>query len=54
MAGLKPYVMEADLGAKGTWYRVRIGAFRDREGANHFRKDVERELRIAAAVMPAR
>jgi DedD protein len=53
-AGLKPYVMEANLGAKGTWYRVRIGAFRDKDAANRFRKDVERELRIAAAVMPAR
>jgi len=53
-AGLKPYVVEASLGAKGTWYRVRVGAFHDKEAANRFRKDVERELRIAAAVMPAR
>ena len=51
-AGLKPYVMEANLGAKGTWYRVRVGAFRDKEAANRFRLDVERELRSAAAVMP--
>jgi len=53
-AGLKPYVVETNLGAKGTWYRVRVGAFRDKEAANRFRKDVERELRVAAAVMPAR
>jgi cell division septation protein DedD len=53
-AGLKPYALEANLGAKGTWYRVRVGAFRDREAANRFRLDVERELRSAAAVMPAR
>lgn len=51
-AGLKPYVMEANLGAKGTWYRVRVGAFPDKEAANRFRLDVERELRSAAAVMP--
>ena len=51
-AGLKPYVVEANLGLKGTWYRVRVGAFRDRDSANRFRKDVERELRTAAAVMP--
>ena len=51
-AGLKPYVMEANLGAKGTWYRVRVGAFRDKEAANRFRLDVERELRSPAAVMP--
>ena len=53
-AGLKPYVVEANLGAKGTWYRVRVGSFQDKEAANRFRKDVERELRVAAAVMPAR
>jgi cell division septation protein DedD len=53
-AGLKPYVQEANLGAKGTWYRVRVGAFRERDAANRFRLDVERELRSAAAVMPAR
>jgi len=53
-AGLKPYVQEANLGAKGTWYRIRVGAFRDRDVANRFRLDVERELRSAAVVMPAR
>jgi DedD protein len=50
-AGLKPYVVEANLGAKGTWYRVRVGAFRDKDAANRFRTDVERELRKAAVVM---
>jgi len=53
-AGLKAYVQEADLGARGSWYRVRVGAFRDRDSADRFRKDVERELRVAAVVMPAR
>jgi cell division septation protein DedD len=53
-AGLRPYVAEANLGARGTWYRVRVGAFRDKEAANRFRKDVERELRLSAAVMPTR
>jgi cell division septation protein DedD len=53
-AGLRPYVVEANLGARGTWYRVRVGAFRDKEAANRFRKDVERELRLSAAVMPTR
>jgi cell division septation protein DedD len=52
-AGLRPYVLEANLGAKGTWYRVRVGAFRDRDAADRFRLDVERELRSAAVVMPA-
>ena len=50
-AGLKPYVVEADLGAKGTWYRVRVGAFPDKDAATRFKKDVERELRANAVVM---
>ena len=53
-AGLKPYLVEADLGAKGTWYRVRVGSFRDKLAAARFKADVERELRVSAAVMPAR
>jgi DedD protein len=53
-AGLKPYVLEANLGPRGLWYRVRVGAFRDRDAAGRFRSDVERELRLAAVVMPAR
>src|SRR5439155_836937 len=47
-----PDVVEANLGPKGTWYRVRVGAFQDKDSANRFRKDVERELRTAAVVMP--
>jgi DedD protein len=50
-AGLKPYVVEANLGAKGTWYRVRIGSFPDKEKAGRYRTDVERELRSTAIVM---
>ena len=53
-AGLKPYVVEADLGAKGTWYRVRVGVFKDKDAANDYRRDVERELRAPAVVMPAK
>jgi cell division protein FtsN len=52
--GLKPYVVEADLGAKGTWYRVRVGAFADKDAATRYRKDVERELRSPAVVMSTR
>jgi cell division septation protein DedD len=53
-AGLKPYVIEADLGSRDTWYRVRVGAFKDKDAAGRFRHDVERELRSDAVVMPAR
>jgi cell division septation protein DedD len=52
-AGLRPYLVEVDLGPKGIWYRVRVGAFASREAAERFRKDVERELRGSAIVMPS-
>jgi DedD protein len=50
-AGLKPYSVEANLGAKGTWYRVRVGSFADKDRATRYRTDVERELRSNAIVM---
>jgi len=53
-AGLKAYVAEARVPGKGIWYRVRVGAFADKESAERFRRDVERELRTSAVVMPAR
>jgi cell division septation protein DedD len=53
-AGLKAYVAEAHLPGKGVWYRVRVGAFADKESAERFRRDVERELRTSAVVMPSR
>jgi cell division septation protein DedD len=53
-AGLQPFVVEANLGQKGTWYRVRVGSFQDRADADKFRRDVERELGGRALVMPAR
>jgi cell division septation protein DedD len=53
-AGLKAYVAEARLPGKGVWYRIRIGAFADKDLAERFRRDVERELRVPAVVMPAR
>jgi DedD protein len=53
-AGLKAYVAEARLPGKGVWYRIRIGAFADKDSAERFRRDVERELRMPAVVMPAR
>jgi DedD protein len=52
--GLKAYVAEARIRGKGTWYRVRVGSFPDKASADRFRRDVERELRAPAAVMPAR
>ena len=53
-AGLKPYLVEANLGDKGTWYRIRVGRFAEKAAAEKFRRDVERELGGRALVMPAR
>lgn len=36
VGGLSPSIVSVDLGAKGTWYRVRVGAFGDRDAANAF------------------
>jgi hypothetical protein len=33
---------------------VRVGVFTDKDSAERFRRDVERELRTSAVVMPAR
>ena len=52
--GLRPYVAEARLAGRGLWYRVRVGAFADRAAADQYRRDVERELRMPALVMPTR
>ena len=52
--GLHPYVAEARLAGRGLWYRVRLGAFADRAAAEQYRRDVERELRTPAVVMPTR
>jgi cell division septation protein DedD len=53
-SGLRPYVVRTELPGKGLWYRVRVGAFTDRTAADRYRKDLERELRMPALVMPSR
>lgn len=46
-AGLPAYVVRADLGNRGVWYRVRIGGFATHEEAQHFA--TEARSRAAAA-----
>jgi cell division septation protein DedD len=46
-AGLPAYVVRADLGSRGTWYRVRIGGFATHEEAQRFA--AEARSRAAAA-----
>ncbi len=52
-AGMQPYVIEVDLGEKGTWYRTRVGSYPDKEAAERFRKKAEAELHVKGLVMPA-
>ncbi|HKQ07340.1 MAG TPA: SPOR domain-containing protein [Blastocatellia bacterium] len=46
-AGLPAYVVRADLGSRGVWYRVRIGGFATQEEAQRFA--TEARSRAAAA-----
>lgn len=50
--GYAAYVLEADLGKKGTWLRVRVGKFADKDAADRYRADVERETGERGLVMP--
>jgi hypothetical protein len=34
MGGYAPNIRQVDLGAKGTWYRLRVGSFGDKDSAN--------------------
>ena len=52
-AGFDVHILEVDLGAKGTWYRVRVGSFANKDDAAKVQKDAERQLRAPAVVMPA-
>ena len=36
LGGFQPDIKQADLGARGTYYRVRVGSFDDRASANSF------------------
>jgi cell division septation protein DedD len=50
-AGFQAYVVEADVGGKGTFYRVRIGSYRSMEAANDARAELERVTKKNASVM---
>jgi len=40
----RPFIMPVDLGAKGKWYRVRIGKFTSRLDAEKFKEQLEKKL----------
>ena len=50
-AGYQPYVTEAEVNGKGTFYRVRVGNYRSMEAANDAKVDVEKALKKTASVM---
>jgi DedD protein len=50
-AGFQPYLTEADVTGKGTFYRVRLGSYRSLEAAGDARSEYERASRKTAQVM---
>ena len=50
-AGFQAYVNEADVGGKGTFYRVRIGSYRSADAAQGAKADLERITKKNASVM---
>ncbi len=51
--GYAPFIVEAVLPAKGTWYRVRMGRFPTRDAAGRYLADFKRETSIDAIVTGA-
>lgn len=48
--GYAPYVVEAVVAGKGTWYRVRMGRFPSKDAAARYLADFQRETQIPAFV----
>jgi cell division protein FtsN len=51
-AGFHPYLTEAEVTGKGTFYRVRLGSYRSLEAANDAKSEYDKSARKAAQVMP--
>ncbi len=51
--GYAPYVVEAVVAGKGTWYRVRMGRFPSKDAAGRYLADFQRETQIQAFVTNA-
>lgn len=48
--GFAPYIIEAQVPGRGTWYRVRMGSFPTREAATRYLQDFRRETQLEAFV----
>lgn len=51
--GYAPYIVEANIAGKGTWYRVRMGRFANKEAATRYMDDFRRETAMSAIVTTA-
>lgn len=51
--GYAPYILEATIPGKGTWYRVRMGRFGSKESASRYMDDFRRETALNAIVTTA-
>jgi cell division septation protein DedD len=49
--GYAAYVQSVDLSDKGTWHRVRVGNYRDKEGAERVANDLRSRESLPATVM---
>jgi cell division septation protein DedD len=49
--GYTAYVQSVDLSDKGTWHRVRVGNYRDKEGAERVASDLRSQESLPATVM---
>ena len=47
--GFQPYIRNADLGARGTWYRVRVGHYRDKEEARKALSEIRAKMNLVGA-----
>jgi len=50
-AGYQPYLVEADVSGKGTFYRVRLGSYRNIDAANDAKAEYEKAAKKTAQVM---
>ena len=51
--GYAPYIVEASIPGKGTWFRVRMGRFGTKDAASRYMDDFRRETAMNAIVTPA-
>jgi len=51
--GYAPYIVEANIPGKGTWYRVRMGRFPTKDAASRYMDDFRRETAMNAMVTNA-